>query len=1524
MLQAATSALGRQGPTQKLDVVGNIKSTGYGIFPSGIAPAATGAPDAKIFSPSGDYLATTNWGINYNEGTPDYIEFNNGSGATSRIALDDGSAHFGLNGGSVGVGISTPASTSLLDLTSTTKGFLAPRMTTIQRDAIATPATGLMIYNTTTNAYNVFNGTSWGTTGGIAGSGTLNYVAKWTPDGSTLGNSIIFDNGTNVGIGTTGPEAGNLLDIYTTGADPSTQMQVRANRTAYGNIRGTLKTYAGGSSSADYFKMSVDTGSIILDSGGSVDQFILTHAGNVGIGTTGPNQKLEVSGNVRLTSMDNQLEIGGANHVVSYGWSSYSGGSYPVTQFGTGTGRGDGGSRLFIGLDRYNGNTSGAFNGNEIISRANTPWMVPTYANTGYVGIWATDSSDRIQIGRWGDPYNLETGGALTINSSGNVGIGTTGPRGKLEIPSNTAGSVIIGTPNEITIGTVDIGSAAGGTPLSLTDATYAHIYFDFGTFGAKMRSDSDLVLGTAGPTVAMTLKGTSGNVGIGTTGPGYKLDVSAGATTVGINTNGYVQDGSGIMDGNYVPSHSWTISSGSVGIFNQNGTTAENERIWSDNPHGVRSIIWRVPSNDVESNDDGGWNSNSFPIDHTKTYRVSTWIKRSVVMNGTTYFGISGSNVTLLSGVAETNPYFFCSTLPALDKWYLLVGYIHGSGDTSTTHYGGMYDGETGQKVVSFNGGGNCSTDFKFTTSATTQVHRTYLYYSTDTTAQQYWWDPKFEEVNGKESSILALLGIPRSNSTGMYWGSGAKIGIGYTDPGTATLAVNGNVGIGSTSPGATLDINGSLRASSMDLLQVTTVSPWNFAAKPAGWYRFASNTGNRANATFELRENADHSTLVLRVGSSYNTTAGSSVTVLNHSIYSSATFQQIRLLTNTTYDPQYLEVYVNPHNNDNQAFYAYMKDNLLNSGWTLENFTTGAIPGGYTATVYDVDNNFMVAQNGDAESLRMTRAGSIGIGTTSPGAKLDINTATTNTRTILSESGVAKTFMETNSGKLQFGSISGNVGIYANNLEKVTVQTDGNVGISSTSPGAKLDVALTNNQLVKLNGAASGIWGQNIGLLSQSSQAQITTNGALPISFYTGGTINSMTSGTERMRIASGGNVGIGGALNTNAQLDLNGGTILAGQYCPTSTCQRYIVPNGTSRIDQLQVASDLPNNTGYISFLDANNSYVKIASISAQATGTVVIDNSATNITDVGYPTVPDLCIGDPYWCTGKIDAGTIDPPYTINGKKYATFLTAMTGVKEETTGTIATNYQFEIRNLKSNSNELISKGYAVKVIDFNDLPEASDLWLFSKTTNLRKQLGKMTVLLTPSDDTRTWYKVDNATHSLTIYSSRPTTVSYRLTAPRFDGERWRNEKPGGSGGFELNDPDQPSLVALNQAGNVPPETFTISPSLVSLRGTSEASDAAILTNEIASLLSVARNDIKVISDKTGDFIEEVGVFAQITVGQIKAGFIETENAIVNNILLAKNHHRAGKNNFSGGGDKRNKNAGRGFSCVIARNE
>ena len=55
----------------------------------------------------------------------------------------------------------TKDASAILQLDSTTQGMLPPRMTATQRDAIATPAQGLVIYNTDTNQYNYWNSTTW-------------------------------------------------------------------------------------------------------------------------------------------------------------------------------------------------------------------------------------------------------------------------------------------------------------------------------------------------------------------------------------------------------------------------------------------------------------------------------------------------------------------------------------------------------------------------------------------------------------------------------------------------------------------------------------------------------------------------------------------------------------------------------------------------------------------------------------------------------------------------------------------------------------------------------------------------------------------------------------------------------------------------------------------------------------------------------------------------------------------------------------------------------------------------------------------------------------------------------------------------------------------------------------------------------------------------------------------------------------------------------------------------------------------
>jgi hypothetical protein len=96
----------------------------------------------------------------------------------------------------IGDNPTTINNSAILEVESTTKGLLPPRMTTTQRNAITSPAIGLMIHNTITNCIEYFNGTGWfnecvgsisKSGGGNASSGVTAVVSAWT---SEIGCSV--------------------------------------------------------------------------------------------------------------------------------------------------------------------------------------------------------------------------------------------------------------------------------------------------------------------------------------------------------------------------------------------------------------------------------------------------------------------------------------------------------------------------------------------------------------------------------------------------------------------------------------------------------------------------------------------------------------------------------------------------------------------------------------------------------------------------------------------------------------------------------------------------------------------------------------------------------------------------------------------------------------------------------------------------------------------------------------------------------------------------------------------------------------------------------------------------------------------------------------------------------------------------------------------------------------------------------------------------------------------------------------
>ncbi|WP_299243570.1 DUF6443 domain-containing protein [uncultured Aquimarina sp.] len=192
-----------------------------------------------------------------------------------------------------------------------------------------------------------------------------------------------------------------------------------------------------------------------------------------------------------------------------------------------------------------------------------------------------------------------------------------------------------------------------------------------------------------------------------------------------------------------------WTLGGGHTPLFNMNGQSSDNERIFGANPFGEQSLLWKC-GNDTNRDADGGWNTDYIPVDKNVSYRYTVWVKRTGSQDGTTYHGTQ--NVNNLSGSANNNPYFWSGDMPNLNQWYLLVGVVHPHTYTGgNSGISGVYD-SNGTKVRNGN-------DFKWRNNTTSARFRNYLYYAVDTNVKQYFWNPVLTQIDGTGAPINQLI---------------------------------------------------------------------------------------------------------------------------------------------------------------------------------------------------------------------------------------------------------------------------------------------------------------------------------------------------------------------------------------------------------------------------------------------------------------------------------------------------------------------------------------------------------------------------------------------------------------------------------------------------------------------------------------------------------------------------------------------------------------------------------------------
>lgn len=263
--------------------------------------------------------------------------------------------------------------------------------------------------------------------GGMSGSGTLNYVAKWTPDGTSLGNSLLFDNGTNVGIGTADPQLkfvvnasnGQSLGVYNATAEVvSSQLY---HETANG---GSLRVYD-------------DAGTIKVLIAAKTNNSYINSGKNFGVGTNSPTATEHIVG-IDSTSSNYSLKVdNSASSPILYARNDKSIFIDSLSGVGIRLVASDSSGKLSSSQVTDDGTSIGIgissgikFN---VLANTNGDWEAARF--------YSNNAAQYSQIG-WGgmtSTYYLKfqsgSGQPLTLNASGeNVGIGTSSPTSKLQV----------------------------------------------------------------------------------------------------------------------------------------------------------------------------------------------------------------------------------------------------------------------------------------------------------------------------------------------------------------------------------------------------------------------------------------------------------------------------------------------------------------------------------------------------------------------------------------------------------------------------------------------------------------------------------------------------------------------------------------------------------------------------------------------------------------------------------------------------------------------------------------------------------------------------------------------------------------------------------------------------------------------------------------------------------------------------------------------------------------------------------